>query len=161
MKKEMSSALNIQGVSFAIRGDYPRSLEYFKRVLEIDEERGNAVEITNTLANIGSVYLELGDYPKAVDFYQKSLKIQQDFSNTDGVANALNNIGQIFARQGDLPKALDHGILGAGLFADKQNTPVFEGAIDRHTGARVRRCFRRIKITDIDQVFWVGNIQTV
>ena len=41
LKKQMSSALNTQGISFAIRGEYPVALDYYQRSLKISEEIGD------------------------------------------------------------------------------------------------------------------------
>jgi hypothetical protein len=51
-KKQMASALNIQGVSFRIRGNYAKAIEYFARSLKIKEELGNKKGIANTFNNI-------------------------------------------------------------------------------------------------------------
>ena len=61
LKTQMASALNTQGVSFAIRGDYPKALEYFQRVLKIHEEIGDKNNIANSLNNMGNIYTSQGD----------------------------------------------------------------------------------------------------
>jgi len=55
-KKQMASALNTQGVSFAIRGDYAKAIDYLTRSLKIAEEIGNKKLIGTTLNYIGVIY---------------------------------------------------------------------------------------------------------
>ena len=108
LKKQMAGALNTQGISFAIRGDYPKALDHYQRSLKIKEEIGDKNGIASSLLNIGGIYSAQGDYPKALDYYQRSLKIKEEIGDKNGVAPALNNIGNIYKEQGDYPKALDY-----------------------------------------------------
>lgn len=101
-------AYNIQGVSWYLRGDYPKALGYYRKSLKIDEQMGNQRGISATLNNIGLIYVNQGDYPKALDYYTKGLKIDEKVGDQKGIAQSLNNIGIIYNNLADYPKALDY-----------------------------------------------------
>ncbi|HHZ64090.1 MAG TPA: tetratricopeptide repeat protein, partial [Flavobacteriales bacterium] len=107
-KKWMASALNTQGVSFAIRGDYAKAIDYFTRILKIKEELGNKKDIATLLGNIGIIYKDQGDYVKAIDYHTRSLQISEEQGDKKGIASSLNNIGVIYTNQADHVKAIDH-----------------------------------------------------
>ena len=107
-KAQMASALNTQGVSFYIRGDYANAINYYTRSLKIKEELGDKKGIASSLANIGSVYLGQGDYGKAIDYFTRSLNIREEIEDKGGIAASLNNIGIIYKDQGDYKKALEY-----------------------------------------------------
>ncbi|HIA35643.1 MAG TPA: tetratricopeptide repeat protein [Flavobacteriales bacterium] len=107
-KKWMAYALNTQGVSFAIRGDFIKAIDYFTRSLKIKEEMGNKGGIAMSLGNIGNIYKIQGDYAKAIDYYTRSLKIFEELGDKKGIAYSLNNIGIIYKDQGDYTKAIDY-----------------------------------------------------
>ena len=91
-KIQMANALNMQGVSFYIVGDYDKALDYYTRSLKIKEKIGDKKDIANSLNNIGIIYYEQGDYAKAIDYYTRSLEIKEEIGDKRGIANCLNNI---------------------------------------------------------------------
>ena len=95
-KKWMSNALNIQGASFYIKGDYAKAIYYYTKSIKIQEEIGNTQGITASLGNIGIIYNDQGDLVKAIEYFTKGLKIQKEIGDIDGLANSLNNIGVIY-----------------------------------------------------------------
>ncbi|MBE7443495.1 MAG: tetratricopeptide repeat protein [Flavobacteriales bacterium] len=108
LKKQMAAALNTQGTSFTIKGDYAKAIDYYTRSLKIYEEIGDKLGIANSLGNIGMIYYNQGDYAKAIDYHTRSLKIQEEIGNKQGIATSLNNIGMIYHNQGDYAKAIDY-----------------------------------------------------
>ncbi|MGB1318731.1 MAG: tetratricopeptide repeat protein, partial [Flavobacteriales bacterium] len=65
--KAKTLAYNIQGVSFWLKGNYPRALDCYKQGLKIVEQMGNKGGIAVSLNNIGLIYASQGDYLKALD----------------------------------------------------------------------------------------------
>ena len=56
------------GLVYTEQGDYPKALQAYKRVLNIQEKvngKGN-IDTASTLGNIGTVYLDLDDCPEAL-----------------------------------------------------------------------------------------------
>ncbi|MEH6535650.1 MAG: adenylate/guanylate cyclase domain-containing protein [Psychroserpens sp.] len=103
-----AEAYNIQGVSFWLKANYLKALDYYKRSLKIREEIGDKKGISASLYNIGNIYLRQGNYPQALDYHQRSLKIEEEIGNIEGVASSLGNIGLIYSEQNNFPKALDY-----------------------------------------------------
>ena len=107
-KAQMAAALNTQGISYYLRGDYAKAINYNTRSLKIQEEIGSKIGIAIALSNMGVIYADKGNYPKALDYYTKSLLLNEDIGNKRGVAFSLGNIGIIYEQQGDYPKALEY-----------------------------------------------------
>jgi tetratricopeptide (TPR) repeat protein len=107
-RKHIAAALNTQGVSFAIQGDYAKAIEYYTQSLKIYEEIGNKSGIANSLYNIGLIHKNQGDFAKAIEYYNQSLKIKEEIGNKKGIAMSLNVIGTIYMNQVDFVKAIDY-----------------------------------------------------
>jgi tetratricopeptide (TPR) repeat protein len=107
-KKYMAYALNTQGVSFYLQGNYTKAIHYYTQSLKIHEELGNKKGIPSALNNIGIIYKVQGDYAKAIDYYTQSLKIYEEIGNKRGIGNVLGNIGGIYNYQGESAKAMDY-----------------------------------------------------
>jgi len=96
LKNQMANALNTQGVSLFLRGNYTSAIDYYTRSLTIKEEIGYKRGIAASLNNIGIIYKYQGDYAKAIDYYTRSLAIREEFGDKKGIAGSLNNIGIIY-----------------------------------------------------------------
>ncbi len=95
-----ASVLNALGLSIQLQGDYPKSLEYVYRGLEIAEEKHYVFETAICYANIGNAYWFLGDYTKTVSFEKKSQGLLKTIINEQGVSEWMLfnnlNIGQAY-----------------------------------------------------------------
>ena len=110
--KAQAAAYILQGVSWLNRDDFPQTLNYYTRALQIYEQIGDQSGIANALANVGAVYDNQGDYPKALDYYIQCIEINEQIGNQIGNANTLGNIGAIYMKQDDYSKALDYYMQG-------------------------------------------------
>ena len=94
------SVFNALGLSIQLQGDYPKSLEYVYRGLEIAEEKHYVFETAVCYANIGNAYWFLGDYTKTVSFEKKSQDLLKTIINEQGVSEWILfnnlNIGQAY-----------------------------------------------------------------
>ena len=106
-KNQEARALNTQGASFWVKGDYQSAIELYKKSLLIDEEIGNKKGIGTSLNNIGAVYSEQGQSILALDFFRKSLKIREEIGHKIGIGTCLLNIGIIYSDQGNQTGALE------------------------------------------------------
>ena len=106
-KTGMAKALNTQGISFDLRGDFEVSLDYHNQSLRIYEEIGNKRGISTSFGNIGTVYSQKGDYANSLKYLNSSLKIQEELGDSLLLSNSLSNIGTIYRNQGDYPHALE------------------------------------------------------
>jgi tetratricopeptide (TPR) repeat protein/serine phosphatase RsbU (regulator of sigma subunit) len=107
-KKYIAYAVNTQGVSFYLQGDYAKAIEYYSQSLKIREEIGDKKGIATSLNNIGIIYYAKGESAKAIEYYSQSLKIKEEIGDKKGIAMSLNNIGMIYNDQGDYAKAIDY-----------------------------------------------------
>ncbi|MDB4344314.1 tetratricopeptide repeat protein [bacterium] len=107
-KKWMATSLNIQGVSFAIRGNYKKAIEYYSESLAIQEKIGNKKGMGNSYNNIGNIYEKQGNYEKALGYFSKSLAILKKIGDKKGMAASYINIGNIYKDQGNYEKALEY-----------------------------------------------------
>ena len=56
-KKHIAKALNTQGVSFYMQGNYTKAIDYYTKSLKIREEIGDKKGIASSLNNIGGILL--------------------------------------------------------------------------------------------------------
>jgi len=85
----MAIAINTQGISFLVKGDYANAMDYYMSSLTIWEQIGNKRGIANSLNNIGIIYKEQGDYASAIDYYNRSLAIREEIGNEKGNRHIL------------------------------------------------------------------------
>ena len=122
--RAQAAGYTLQGVSWVNRGDYPQTLDYYTRALEIYEQIGDPGGIAGALNNVGTIYHNQGDYSKALDYYIQCLET----SEQNRTANTLGTSGLIYDIQGDYPMALDY---------DKQSLEVNKQMGDQNQTANV------------------------
>ena len=83
---------------FRSLGDYPLSLKYFRKALEL---KPDFPEATN---NMGTVYLLMGDWPKAISCFKKAA---EDITYQTP-HYAYNNLGLAYFNMGDYEKAIQN-----------------------------------------------------
>jgi len=106
LEKWMEKALNLQGASFYIKGDYSNAINYYSRSLTLSEKIGDKSGIGYSLINIGLIYIDQANYDKAIVNYNRSLSIFEEIGNKKGIGASLNSIGHIYLLQGDKTRAL-------------------------------------------------------
>jgi tetratricopeptide (TPR) repeat protein len=108
LKKYVGDALNIQGISFDIRGEGDKAIYYYTKSLKIRQQIGDKQGEAASINNIGIIYDNKGDFDKAIEFYNKSLKIREDIGDKRGVASSLSNIGNIYNFKGQAKEAIQY-----------------------------------------------------
>ena len=108
LKKDMAAALNTQGASHYIRGDYASAIEYHTRSLTIREEINDLKGIAGSLGNIGAIYDAQNQNMNAIDYFKRSLAIKEEIGDTAGIAISLNNIGTITYKLGNPDLAAEY-----------------------------------------------------
>lgn len=107
MKREMAYALRGQGVTFKLRDDNIKALEYFERSMELSEEVDDLAGVAGSLNNIGMMFLEQGDLQKALDYHGRSLELRRTANDVRGIGGSLSNIGHVHLAAGDLDRAME------------------------------------------------------
>ncbi len=107
-QKILKKVYNSLGNVYMYLSDYPKSLRYHLKSLEIKEELNDQEGIAKSYNNIGTVYHKLGELNKAKEFYIKSFEIVKERKNKKAVAGCYNNIGVIYKEKREFEKALDY-----------------------------------------------------
>lgn len=96
-----AAALNTQGSSFYLKGNYFKAIEFYRLAYDIRKQAGNKPGIAVSLSNLANVYVDLGDYESALSLLNESLAIRKELMDKAGVASSLNNIANVYKYQGD------------------------------------------------------------
>lgn len=107
-QQALARANNQLGIYYARRGDYPKSLAYFRQLKEISEALEDKHGLAQALNNLGNIYYLQGEYGQAIIQFEKSLIIRENLGDQKAVAATLNNMGNIYEDQGDYQKALEY-----------------------------------------------------
>jgi len=117
----MAAALNTQGATFFLQGNYEYALAYFQKGLMKYEEIGDKTGLAATYNNIGSIYQNQGNVKQALLYYGKSLQITEAIGDKKRMADSYNNMGVISMFKRKLAKIhvrKSHFLLLACFFAD-------------------------------------------
>ncbi len=117
----LKKVYNSLGNVYMYLSDYPKSLRYHLKSLEIKEELDDIEGIAKSYNNIGTVYHKLGDLNKAKEFYVKSLDIVKEKNNKKAVAGCYNNIGVIYKEKREFDKALDYFFKSIEIYENMGN----------------------------------------
>lgn len=96
MMKWESGGYNIQGVSYAVRGDYKKSMTFFEKCLELKYIEKDKKGAAATLNNIAMLYENMGNYPKAFETIFSAIKIKEELKDSLGIANAYGNLAVVY-----------------------------------------------------------------
>ncbi len=105
MTKWESGGYNIQGVSYAVRGDYKKSMIFFEKCLALKYIEKDKKGAAATLNNISMLYENMGNYPKALETSYEAIKIKEELKDSLGLANAYGNIAIIYDNIKEYEKA--------------------------------------------------------
>ncbi len=82
-----------EGLSAQDRGDYSEALEFYEESLNLEM---NSVDRSETLKNMGIIYMSNGDEERALETYMKSLE------ENPKQPSCLKNMGLIYEKRGRL-----------------------------------------------------------
>ncbi|NJN12116.1 MAG: tetratricopeptide repeat protein [Richelia sp. RM1_1_1] len=85
-----------EGVQQFRRGEYPKALQTYQRVLEIRRQLGDKAGIGQTLNNIGQVYNGLLQQEKALETLQQALIIRREIKDRAGEGETLDALGGLY-----------------------------------------------------------------
>lgn len=100
--RKMYTLHNI-GEIYYDKGDSQRSLEFFKKSLQLCEE-GKRLPFKPVILNtLGAVYMSLGNYEEALTALDESAQLHTELYKK---AEPLTNIAEVYYRQGNLAEAM-------------------------------------------------------
>jgi len=100
-----------------IQDDNQKLLDYYNRVLRIQQAAGEHFGEADTMRSIGAVYMDLGENQKALDYYHRALQIHrtlEDSSGPDRILQLFNKVdllhvmGLAYIELGDKQNALNY-----------------------------------------------------
>jgi diguanylate cyclase (GGDEF)-like protein len=102
-------AINNLGVIAQRRGEAITAVEHFTEALKAYREIGSELEVSTTLANLGSVHATaLADYETGLTYHVEALALRERIGDRASIASSLNSIGMIYHRIGELERARDY-----------------------------------------------------
>jgi len=92
---------NQMGTAYNMMGNYQEGLEFYQRMKELAEQRGETRMAIGITQNIGNSYKSLGDIPAAIESYLTSLELAEELGDTLIMAVVLDNLASINVNQGN------------------------------------------------------------
>jgi class 3 adenylate cyclase/Tfp pilus assembly protein PilF len=102
-----AKALDLQGITWYVRGQPLKAAEYSTRTLPIYEALNDRQTLASTLGNTGAFLMRGSLYDSALVVLGRALRIQAELHDTVGMANTHNSMGNVHLERGDLHRALD------------------------------------------------------
>jgi len=100
-QKGIADCYKILGYCLWRFSNYPESLHYSTLALEIYRKIGDKKNESDTLNNIGAVYMFQNEHQKRLEVNIKCKKLRQEVGDLEGVASSEGNIGETFMEMGD------------------------------------------------------------
>ena len=88
--------------------DYQKALEYFNKVIRLDDREEEHSMKAETLTEMATIYQELGNYEKAFEIEMKALRLHEVAGDSVGVATAFYKIASIFFYQEQFDQSLEY-----------------------------------------------------
>lgn len=106
----LADATSNLGNLYRLLGDFPKSLNHYKRAKEMYASLGLYIEYATVLNNMGIVYDELDSIPLAIDLLDESASIYEKRLGTGNQAYAtlLNNLAGLLDYQEDYERAIEY-----------------------------------------------------
>jgi len=105
-RKHEAIALGLIGNCYKRLGDYPKSLEYLTKALELKRALHDKLEEGKSLSHLGLLFWEMGEYEKAIAKFQESIDIARSLGNKELEGSAVNNLGLVYDELGDYSRSL-------------------------------------------------------
>lgn len=106
--RRIGDCFNLIAVIHYYKGDYPKTIFYFKKSIEALNKIGYRKGVASLLNNIGSVYDAIGDYLKALEYYRQAIVIFDQVGEKENMAIAISNIGSIYMKGKDYTNAMKY-----------------------------------------------------
>jgi serine phosphatase RsbU (regulator of sigma subunit) len=94
---------------------YNKAINYFKRVLILNEELKNQNGILLSTNYIGMIYDETQDYNSAINYFNKGLEISKVQKNKKNIVSALVNVSQTYQQLQDYEKSNSAALEGVSI----------------------------------------------
>lgn len=113
-KTELASVYNSLG-NIYVGIDNERALGYLFKTLTLYQDTladgspvGSRIRVSNTMLNIGVIYIQMKEYEHAETYLNQALEIRKEENYTKGLPNVLNHLANIYSKREDYDKALTY-----------------------------------------------------
>ena len=107
-RESEGEACNQLGLLYLRLCNYPRSLEYFNKGLEIRKALDDVHAIASSLNRIGMALREMKKFDESLEYYFRSLEIRKKYNHTSAVQWTLLGIASTFERMKKYRESLDY-----------------------------------------------------
>lgn len=107
-KRQVFEVLHYMAVASSNLGDFNTALQHGFESLQLREEMGDSLGISNSLSNIGRIYYDKANYPKAYEHLMRSYKIAHNLKDTLSMLAAIYNLGLVVNQKGEGKQALEY-----------------------------------------------------
>ncbi len=121
-------------------GQYDRAIEYYLQILAQAEKSGAAVNVADTLFNLGSTHERKGDLDAALTWYRRGLEAEEKLGRASEAAVVKRSIGMTLGKLGRNAEALPiledalRTFVAHGDPASAMNTRQSRGIVHRRMG---------------------------
>ena len=105
--KNLSKLYNGLGTFYLSQKEYEKSLDYYRKSLDINHQIDFPLGASVNLLNIGNVCIAQKDYACAIDNLMQSLKIKQEINDLQGIQKCYTNLGLVYANSNQPEKAIE------------------------------------------------------
>ena len=88
--------------------DHSMALEYYNKLLTLEENQDHKEKVSDILTDMAEVYLDSGLYNTSIQSLEKSVSIKKEIGDEEGASKVLNSLGKVFETTYDFDKALDN-----------------------------------------------------
>jgi DNA-binding SARP family transcriptional activator/Tfp pilus assembly protein PilF/DNA-binding XRE family transcriptional regulator len=105
-----ASMCDILGMIHYNLSDYPRSITWHTRALELSTRTGDRAAEAGSLHNLGRVQSQLGRPVEQADFHERALAISRELGDRHGEGRSLNYVGAAALSAGQVDKAYANAV---------------------------------------------------
>ncbi|MCG8410791.1 MAG: SpoIIE family protein phosphatase [Bacteroidales bacterium] len=100
---------------------YNRAIQYFQRVLEINQQSNNEKAVFLSTNYIGMIYDEIQDYNSAIKYFEQALAICKKLNKKEDLASVLINLSQTYQLLNNYNKSNQSAIQGLDIAKEINN----------------------------------------
>jgi nucleoside phosphorylase/tetratricopeptide (TPR) repeat protein len=93
--EEKVAALQLRGIGYRLKKDYPAAIAAFKKALALDRTLMLEEEVANDLNHLAEAERLSGDYAAADRHYREALRYSREIDYEEGVANFTGNVAAL------------------------------------------------------------------
>jgi len=106
--EEKARTFSVIAKEFKNAKDHSMALEYYHKLLTLEENQDHKEKVSDILTDMAEVYLDSGLYTTSIQTLEKSVSIKKEIGDEEGASKVLNNLGKVFETTYDFDKALDN-----------------------------------------------------